>query len=235
MSDAAVRLTGPVPAIGFLHTAAVHDTTFRALLSQVAPEITDVAVVDVALLADARRAGVDDSLRERLRARLYELAERSVDVIVCTCSTLSGEAESLGPVAGVPVLRVDRPMAEVAVADGGRVALVTAVAATLAASRALLEQAAAAAGTDARVVEAPCLDAWELFERGDTHGYLGRLAEHVRGLAHDADVDVIVLAQASMAPVTHLVPEITLPVLSSPRLAVERAAALATYRCRPSR
>lgn len=228
-------MTKPVPTIGFLHTADVHVATFRALLREVAPDATDVTVIDADLLAVVRRTGLDDGLRERLRVRLHELAGWPVDVIVCTCSTLSGEAESLGPVAGVPVLRVDRPMAEVAVADGGRVALVAAVASTLGPTRALLEEAAATAGNNARIVEAPCLDAWALFERGDLHHYLERLAEHVLRLARQGDVDVIVLAQARMAPVALLVPEVTLPVLSSPRLAVEWAAALAGNSPMPSR
>lgn len=224
-----------MPVIGFLHTADVHVETFRALLHEVAPDATDETLVDAELLAQARRAGVSDGLRQRLKARLNELAERSVAVIVCTCSTLSGEAESLGASAGLPVLRVDRPMAEAAVANGGRVALVAAVASTLGPTRALLEQAAATAGTDVHVSEAPCLDAWELFERGDVQQYLERVAEHVRRLAAEGEVDVIVLAQASMAPVGLLVPEVTLPVLSSPRLAVERAAALASQRPAPTR
>ena len=224
-----------MPVIGFLHTADVHVATFRALLHEVAPDATDETLVDAELLAQARRAGVSDGLRQRLKARLNELAERSVAVIVCTCSTLSGEAESLGASVGLPVLRVDRPMAEAAVANGGRVALVAAVASTLGPTRALLEQAAATAGTDVHVSEAPCLDAWELFERGDVHRYLERVAEHVRRLAAEGEVDVIVLAQASMAPVGLLVPEVMLPVLSSPRLAVERAAALARQRPAPTR
>ena len=41
------------------------------------------------------------------------------------------------------------------------------------------------------------------------------------------DFDVVMLAQASMAPVADLVGDLSIPVLSSPRLAVMRALELA--------
>lgn len=62
-------------------------------------------------------------------------------------------------------------------------------------------------------------------EAGDHAGYLDRVARHVRGLADD--VDVVVLAQASMAPAANLVGDLSIPVRSSPRLAVLRAVELA--------
>ncbi|MEV4133208.1 aspartate/glutamate racemase family protein [Dactylosporangium sp. NPDC049742] len=206
-----------MPIIGFLHTADVHVATFRTLLAGVAPDAGGLHVVDAALLEDAR-AGVD--VGERVAARLRGLAADGADVIVCTCSTIGGLAETVD--AGVPVLRVDRPMAEAAVAGGGRVAVVAALASTLAPTTGLLRECAALAGVTVEIVEAPCLDAWALFESGDLDAYVRRVAEHVRAVA--ATADVVVLAQASMAPVADLVPD--LPVLSSPRTAVARAAAV---------
>jgi Asp/Glu/hydantoin racemase len=197
--------------IGFLHTADAHVATFHALVAERGHR--DVHLVDATLLADARERGVDAVLEERLAERLRELAGRGPDVIVCTCSTLSGHAERI-PVA-VPVLRIDRPMAERAVAIGGRIAVVAAVESTLAPTRELLLECAA--GAD--VVIAPCLDAWALFEAGDQAGYLRAIAAHARTL----DADVIVLAQASMAPAAELLADLPIPVLSSPRTAVDRA------------
>jgi hypothetical protein len=78
------------------------------------------------------------------------------------------------------------------------------------------------------VVEAPCLEAWAEFEAGDLDGYHASIARHVRGLA--ADFDVVVLAQASMAPVAALLHDLAIPVLTSPRLAVLRAVEIAGAR-----
>jgi Asp/Glu/hydantoin racemase len=221
-------LTSSVPTIGFIHTADVHVATFQGLVAANSPGLSCVEVVDAELFAEARAEGLSDVVRGRLSARLREVAGQGADVIICTCSTLGAAAESLSPVGGVPVIRVDRPMAEEAVAAGGRVALVAALASTSGPTRELLEEAAAAASVQVQLVDAPCFEAWELFERGDVTGYLERVADHVRGLGQGNHVDVVVLAQASMAPVATMVAsEVDLPVLSSPRLAVVRAATLA--------
>lgn len=211
--------------IGFLHTADVHVATFRQLVAELAPGWRDVHVVDAELLSEARARGVDDQIRARLRARLSEVAAGGASAIVCTCSTLSGHAERMSEELPVPVLRVDRPMAEAATAVGGRVAVVAAVESTLAPTRKLLQECADRAGVVVELVDAPCLDAWTLFEAGKQEEYLRRVAAHARGVA--PDVDVIVLAQASMAPAAALLDGLDTPVLSSPRAAVARAVAVA--------
>jgi aspartate/glutamate racemase len=214
-----------VAIVGFLHTSDAHVPSFAALMRELAPDVVDIHVVDEDLLRDARRGGVDAELRARLLDRLHGLVGRQADVVVCTCSTLGGHAEEMSPQAGVRVLRVDRPMAEAAVTAGGRVAVVAALESTLAPTRRLLDDCAAEAGSSLVVVDVPCLDAWVLFEAGDEEGYLRRIAEQVRAVA--SSVDVIVLAQASMAPAIARLSDLTVPVLSSPRPAVQRAAALA--------
>jgi len=203
----------------------VHVATFSGPLSEVAPGATDVHLVDAELLRDARRHGVDAGIEARVLARLRELAVREHGAIVCTCSTLSGLAERLAREIETPVVRIDRPMAERAVANGGRVALVVAIDSTLAPSRQLFEECAAIGGSDTTLADAPRLDVWELFEAGDHAGYVDRVARHVQGLVDD--VDVVVLAQASMAPAADLLGGLSIPVLSSPRLAALRAVELA--------
>ena len=211
--------------VGFLHTSPVHVPTFRDLLAGIDSGAQETHVVDEQILTDARTRGVDADVEARLQQRLRELADRGSEVVVCTCSTLAGHAEQLSSLLPVPVLRIDRPMAEAAVGSGGRIAVVAAVESTLGPTRQLLEECAAAAGTGARIVDAPCLDAWAAFEAGDQAGYLDRIARHARDLA--ASTDVIVLAQASMAAAADRLADLDVLVLSSPRPAVTRAVELA--------
>jgi aspartate/glutamate racemase len=211
--------------IGFLHTSSLHVPTFDALLSEIAPGTAGHHVVDEALLADAGARGVDAGIEARLLRRLKELAAPGPEVIVCTCSTFSGLAERLAEQVRVAVLRIDRPMAEHAVASGGRIAVVAAVASTLGPTRELFEECAARCGSAAVVVDAPCLEAWALFAGGDLAGFYDAIAGHVRDLADD--FDVVVLAQASMAPAAALLSDLAVPVLTSPRLAVQRAVEMA--------
>ena len=53
-------------------------------------------------------------------------------------------------------------------------------------------------------------------------GYIRAISDST--LALEGNVDVIVLAQASMAPAEKQLASLSVPVLSSPRLAVEHAA-----------
>jgi Asp/Glu/hydantoin racemase len=214
-----------VTTIGFLHTADVHVPTFRNLLTELAPQVREVHVVDPALLADARSGGLTAGLARRIDERLAELAEAGADLIVCTCSTIGGLAERPAA-AGVAVVRGDRPMAEAAVAAGRRIAVVYTAESTLGPTRDLLLDAAA--GTSVTVIEAPCPQAWAAFEAGDLPRYAREVAAAARRIAPAADV--IVLAQASMAPAAAQLTDLGVPVLTSPRTAVAGALALLTHR-----
>ncbi|GIF41082.1 aspartate/glutamate racemase family protein [Actinoplanes xinjiangensis] len=197
--------------IGFLHTAEVHVATFRGLFAELAPPgLDDLHLVDPSLLADARRTGSAPGLG----ARLEELAGAGADLIVCTCSTIGAAAEAARP--GVPVVRLDRPMAEAAVAAGDRIAVVATVESTMGPTMDLIR---ATAGRPVTLIPSPCLTAWRHFEAGDLTAYDEEIAAHVRAIA--AEADVIVLAQAGMAGAAALLPG--LPVLTSPRAAVEAA------------
>lgn len=209
--------------IGFLHTAEVHTGTFSRLLDDIAPGRTSVHIVDESLLADAReRGGVDAELRARLTSRLREVAQRS-SVVVCTCSTIGGPTELLSDAIGVPIVRIDRPMAEQAVVTGSRIVVVAALQSTVAPTVALINEVAAQRGLAPTIDELVVPEAWRLFEDGDLADYAGAIAASVDSL--EPDPDVVVLAQASMAAAVALCTT-AVPVLSSPRSAVEAAVAL---------
>ena len=68
--------------------------------------------------------------------------------------------------------------------------------------------------------------AWDYFLRGDHALYLDTIAEALTLAA--AETDSIVLAQASMAPVTDRLGNLAVPVFSSPRSGTD--AAIEAYR-----
>jgi hypothetical protein len=213
------------PTIAFLHTAPSHRATFSALVGEIAPGVDTVHVVDESLLADARaRGAVDDELRMRLAARLRDAAQ-DADVVVCTCSTIGAAAEVLAGAMAVPMIRVDRPMAERAVAAGPRLAVVTALESTIGPTTALLREVARSWGVELELTTRVCAHAWRHFERGDVERYLGAVATTVDALG--GGLDAVVLAQASMAEAADLC-RAEVPVLSSPRPAVEAALGVLT-------
>lgn len=223
------------PTIAFLHTSPVHESTFEALLAEAAPEATALHHTDESLLTDALASGLGGDLPARVAAAVRDLAGRA-DVVVCTCSTIGGLA-TVVPDPAVPVQRVDQAMADAAVAIGRRIAVVAALESTLAPTRTLVAERAAAAGVEVDIVTHIVPGAWDRFAAGNLSGYRAAIAEALPEVA--ADADVVVLAQASMAGAVASDPgggaTLTrgIPVLSSPRLGVVAALAAALPRVSP--
>jgi hypothetical protein len=89
----------------------------------------------------------------------------------------------------------------------------------------LLDEVMLATGAVVDVVLRLVEGAWSRFEQGDHEGYLDAVAAALCELGEGADA--VVLAQASMAPAVGRV-EMSVPVLSSPRLAIESLRAFAS-------
>jgi len=207
--------------IGFLHTSPMHTEPFDRLVVDLAPGCEQVTVVDEALLDDARRlGGSSPQVLGAIDRALDSLSAAGADAIVCTCSTVGGEAERRGTERGLSVLRVDRPMAEQAVAIGGRIGVVAALESTVEPTTTLIAEVAASRGVDVEVSVWMCDRAWGRFEVGDIDGYLDSVATVCEAAAGTSDV--VVLAQASMADALHRC-STSVPVLSSPALAVSFA------------
>jgi len=222
-----VRHPRGVATVGFLHTADAHVRTFRDLLTERDPDVAQQHIVDTGLLLRARSAGlaaVGPSLADRLR----RLVAEGADVVVCTCSTVGPEAKRVGAAMGLRVVRVDRPMAEAAVLAGRRIAVVSSLDEAAATVRPLLQECADATGRSVELVDVDCTDSWAAFEAGDLISYATGVADTVRRAvgAMTRPVDVVVLAQASMVAAGPLLRDLHVPVLTSPRLAVEAAVEL---------
>jgi Asp/Glu/hydantoin racemase len=166
-----------------------------------------------------RAGGVTPELAARVRRRLRELADDGAELIVCTCSTIGAAAEEAAGALGVPVLRADRPMADAAVAAGPRIGVLVTSESTREPTLDLLRESAARAGADVTLTAVLVASAWQHFEAGELEPYHAEIAAAARQLA--PTVDVVVLAQASMAPAAALIDGV--PVLTSPRSAVRAA------------
>ncbi|MBC9725924.1 aspartate/glutamate racemase family protein [Streptomyces sp. TRM68367] len=208
--------------LALLHTSPAHIPVFDALRDKDHPGLTLRHMVDEELLDRAREAG-PEAVADDVRAAVRQAVVEGARAVLCTCSTIGGVAEETGAGAGVPVLRVDRPMAAAAVADGPRVVVLTTVESTFAPTVALVEEEARRAGRAAEVRTRLVEGAWARFEAGDTEGCARLVAAAADAVT---DADAIVLAQASMTPAQDLTATTT-PVLSSPRPGLAAGAAAA--------
>ncbi|MFP3986626.1 aspartate/glutamate racemase family protein [Streptomyces sp. E11-3] len=206
--------------LALLHTSPVHIPVFDALRDQDHPDLELGHFVRQELL-DRARADSPEAVEDDVRALLVDAVAQGAAAVLCTCSTIGGVAEAQAGAVGVPVLRVDRPMAAAAVAIGPRIAVLATSESTLGPTVALVEEEARRAGRPADVRARVVEGAWERFQSGDREGYAASVADAVDAVR---DADVVVLAQASMAPAADRA-ETRLPVLSSPRPGL-RAAAL---------
>lgn len=216
-------LTG-AGVLALLHTSPVHVPVFDALRDAAHPGLTLRHHVDAGLLERARSEG-PGAVADAVAAVLGRAVAEGAGAVLCTCSTLGGVAEEAAARAGVgvPVLRVDRPMAAAAVASGPRVLVLAALEATLAPTVALIEEEARRAGRAVTVRTRLVDGAWARFEAGDTEGYARRVTEAADAVT---GADVIVLAQASMAPAGERA-SVRVPVLASPVLGLAAAAVAA--------
>ena len=213
--------------LAFLHTSSAHVETFDRIAAELDEGISIRHEVQEGLLAAVLAAGaITGPVQAATAGAVRALARDGAKVIVCTCSTIGGIAEAVPVPEGVLVLRIDRAMAEQAVASGRRIVVVAALRSTFKPTVALLRQVAASASRSLDVVEVLSEGAWTHFERGDLAAYVSEIAKDVEAAV--LPTDLVVLAQASMAPAAELVRHLVVPVLSSPKLGVE--AAMSRYR-----
>jgi Asp/Glu/hydantoin racemase len=148
------------------------------------------------------------------------------DHILVTCSSIGPAVEASAPFIGVPVLRVDQPMADLAVATGTRIGVIATLPTTLNPTTDLVQRRAKAAGKEVTVTAKLCEGAFEALMAGDPATHDSLVAAALRELV--SQVDVILLAQASMARVvdTLSAEDRRVPILASPPIAIQHLATL---------
>jgi Asp/Glu/hydantoin racemase len=174
-------------------------------------------LVDESLLADTVTHGRLPRITARLAAYATHAEAAGARAVLVTCSSMGPAAEAVHPLAGIPVLRVDDPMAAEAVRTGTGIGVVATLESTLAPTVDLVWRHAAAQGAEA-VVTASDVRAPTRHGRQEAEGHDRLMAEAARRLA--AEHDVLILAQASMAAALGTPPVgaggAPVPVLTSP-------------------
>ncbi|MET8473118.1 aspartate/glutamate racemase family protein [Streptomyces sp. NPDC006422] len=218
--------TGTAPRVCVLHTVASLPATFDPLLRELAPHVRPYHVVDESLLADTVEHGPLPRTAARLAAYVHQAETAGADAVLVTCSSVGPFVEQTRPLAGIPVLRIDEPMAVEAVRTGSRIAVLATLDSTLAPTADLVRRAAADEGRSVTLTTTACPGAYEARTGGDQDRHDALIAAEARRLA--ADHDVLVLAQASMADALAALPAdaVVVPVLTSPRSGTAQLSAL---------
>jgi Asp/Glu/hydantoin racemase len=212
-----------VQTLALLHTSPTLTPLFTSLCKQHLPETRFFHMVDESLIQQTIAAG--DLQRSTVRRLIHMVESAStvgVDAVLVTCSSIGPGVSLAAKLFDFPVIRVDDAMAEKAVSQARRIGVLATLRTTLEPTTALLRNKGTAFGREPQIEEALCDGAFEAVLAGDTETHDRMVSSALTQLA--AKVDLIVLAQASMARVIHEMPTgaVTIPVLSSPELAVLR-------------
>jgi len=210
-----------------IHTSATLVPVFAQLCKDKLPNVEVFNIADDSLVKGIREAGSLTAMIARRVAGYLESAELAgADYIMVTCSSIGPAVEAGAKLMGVPVLRVDQPMADQAVATGGKIGVIATLPTTLEPTADLILRRAALAGKQIELTSKLCEGAFEALMAGDATTHDAKVAAALKELSQQ--VDVIVLAQASMARVvdTLALADKRVPILASPGIAVDYLAAI---------
>jgi len=208
------------PKIGFVHTGVPIGMLLKKMMSESMPDIPSFHIVDDSLIQDLLQTGeFTPSILKRLCAQISMAKEAGADIIMVTCSSIAPGVDFARKLVDVPVMKIDEPMAEEAVAAADTVGVLATAKTTLVPSVQLIKQVADKKGKPVKVKSKLISEAFDFFLQGDMENH-DRLVKEA-GVELAQQTDVLVLAQASMS---HLAAEIEkasgTPTLTSPQIAV---------------
>ena len=199
-----------------IHTTPATVPTIGALIHEEIGECVVSNLLDDSILPEINQAGaITPGVRARLFALLGVAQTIRPDAILCACSSIGGVMEEGATFTSVPVLRIDAPMAEAAVAHSSSIAVLATLASTLEPTSDLIARKAQSAGREVALTKRVIEGAGALLSAGDGAGYDRMVADAI--VEAFKTCEVVLLAQASMARCMHCVPaELHNRVFTSP-------------------
>jgi len=213
--------------LGLIHTSATLIPVFNELCKQYLPGVSTFNIVDDSLVKNIRERGeLTPAISKRVADYVASAEDSGADYILVTCSSIGAAVEAAAQGATVPVLRVDQPMADMAVQTGKRIGVIATLPTTLEPTADLVRRRAALAGKEIELTSKLCDGAFEALMNGDAAKHDTLVAAALRELSKQ--VDVILLAQASMARVVDTLADSDkiVPIVASPPNAVKYLASV---------
>lgn len=213
--------------LALIHTVTGLLPVFAELTRRHLPHWEIFNLVDESLLKETvRRGRLTPDTARRVAGHVWSAVDAGAEAVMVTCSSIGPAVDAVRPLCPVPLFRVDEAMADEAVATGARIGVLGTLRTTLGPTCELVGRRAAALGRKVTIQAALCEGAFEALVGGDQALHDALVADELRRVAHV--VDVILLAQASMARVLESLDqqELKVPVFASPELGVLRLKAI---------
>ena len=197
-----------VKKIGFVHTGVPIGMMIKELMAEHLPTVPLFHIVD------------DSLIQERLCAQIVLARDAGADTIMVTCSSIAPGVDFARKLVNVPVMKIDEPMAEKAVAMADTVGVLATAKTTFVPSVNLIGQVSEKMKKPVKIVSDLVSEAFDCFLSGDMQNQ-DRLVM-AAGVELAGRSDVLVLAQASMSHLAEAIAEASgTPVLTSPLLAIQ--------------
>ncbi len=213
--------------LGLIHTSATLVPIFQKLCEEHLPGVKVFNIVDDSLIKDVINKGrLTNQTARRVVDYVGSAEVAGADQIMVTCSSIGAAVEASEALTQVPVLRVDQPMADLAIKTGKKIGVVATLPTTLEPTSDLVERRAKVLGKEIELTSKLCEGAFEALMGGDPEKHDQMVAEALKELSKE--VDVILLAQASMARVVESLSEEDkkVPIVASPPEAVKYLASI---------
>ena len=213
--------------LGLIHTSATLVPIFQELCNKYLPGVKTFNIVDDSLIKNVIACGeLTPTTARRVVVYAGSAEIAGADYILFTCSSIGAAVEAAANLTTVPVLRVDQPMADLAIQTGTRIGVIATLPTTLAPTTDLVKRRAMYLQKEISVTAVLCEGAFDALMTGDAATHDAMVATALKDLV--TKVDVILLAQASMARVVdHLnAADKIVPILASPTIAIQYLASI---------
>ena len=198
--------------------------TMKSLLKEYFPDWDIVGIVEDSLMSDIIEKGqLTEKIKERLMLYFQAAANLKPEFILCSCSSIGEVAEYANSVLDTKVFRIDRFMIEKAVENYTRIGVLASVYSTMAPTCNLVKRTSERMGKKVSILGLIAEGAFQANMGGDSETHDRLILEAAQKMKND--VDVIILAQGSMAKLEKTIIEHTgLQVISSPELCIKSLA-----------
>lgn len=207
-----------------IHTVPALVGLFMDLCQEIMPQVVVYNLVEESLLKNLLQIGeITPYTNRRVVEAILSARDGGADAVLVTCSSIGPCVPLARPLCDVPVLRVDDAMAEQAVKTAQRIGVAATAKTTLRPTADLIQEKAAEAHREVSIQTSLYEEAFSALMQGDLARHDSIVLEGLKA-QETQGAEVLVLAQASMARLAPTAAkEIRVPILTSPRLAIERA------------
>ncbi len=209
--------------LGLIYTAPSIVEPINKIVSEIMPTVEKINIVDDRILKIINKAEkITPAVYRTVFNYIRTAEDEGADAVLVTCSSISPCIDVIRPLISIPVMKIDDPMTDIAVQKASKIGVIATLKSTLEPTKNLLIKKANNKNKEISIIAELCEGAFEALSTGNVEKHDQLILDTIEKIA--ADVELIVLAQASMA---RLVPkisgEVSVPVLSSPRSGVEQA------------